>query len=125
MRKYQTLFIASLFVPSSMFGLAAVAQTPYEQSHSADESAAQRPGAPNSAGVDTTRRPTREEAQRTCDDAPSTRMEDICISCLTQRAREDKSCEKPWYAWQNGIPRFGPKDASVKKGHAIMRFRTH
>lgn len=124
MRKYLTLFIASLFIPSSMFGMVAMAQTPFEQSRSVDEGDAQRPGAPNSASVDNTRRPTREEAQRTCDGATNTRMEDICISCLTHRARDDKSCEKPWYAWQNGIQRFGPKDASVMKGHATTRFRT-
>ena len=122
MDKYLTLFIVSLFVPLSIFGMSAEAQTTYEQSHSDDESAAQRPEA---LSTDTTRRPTREEAQLTCDGAPSSREEEICISCLTQRVREDEPCEKPWYAWQNGIPLFDLKDASVKKGHATMRFRTH
>ena len=124
MRKYLTLIIASLFMPSSMFGMAAMAQTPYEQSQSVDEGDAQQSGSENFANVDSIRRPTREEAQRTCNGAINKTTEDTCISCLTHGTRDDKVCEKPWHAWLNGFPLFGTKDATSMKGHATTRFRT-
>jgi hypothetical protein len=118
MRKYLTLIIASLFMPSLMFGMAAMAQTPYEQSQAVDEGDAQRLGLENSANIDSIRRPTIEEARRTCSGAINKRTEDTCISCLTHRTREDKFCQKPWHAWLNGTQLF-----DTKEGRSTMRFR--